>query len=144
MNRGKQNKRNGGIDQELVARKRVLIDRLAVLFASVDAHLEPISALAELNGNGKGGERHHVDCQLILASGETYYFTFGYKQVRDGEHPFFIRILESWFDGTKLIAREQWLHTALLQVMNLQGDLRRSGNFRVKLNHVETPLLAAA
>lgn len=123
-------------DQQLLARKLVLMDRLAKLFARANAHLEQLCGLVELSDNGKSAGRYHIDCMLITAESKTYYFTFGYSQAKSVEHPFFIRLNEDWFDGTKLVTDDRWLYASLSQAMGCQGEFLAQG-ISVAMSQIE-------
>jgi hypothetical protein len=127
--------------QELAARKHALIAKLGELFAGIGT-VASVSGLVTATNEGEFAGNFHVDCMLVLNDGQTYYFTFGYSQAKEVGHMFFIRILDAWFDGKRLVAKDRWLHTALLQTMSIQGELNRKGCFSVNLSQVEM-LMAA-
>lgn len=110
--------------KELIARKQAIMAKLGQLFAKGGAHLEPLSALVELRKNGKLIGKHHIDCGLITSDGKTYHFCFGYDRAKEAEHPFFIRLMDNWFEGSRVVAKDDWFYAALASAMNIQGTFR--------------------
>ena len=118
MKKSTANRVNG---YELAAKKAALIARLTQLFGQVGAQLEPMSANIELNQGRTRIGIFHADCTLVTSEGRCYYFCFGYDRAKEMEHPFFIRLVDSWFKGNELVAPDRWLYTSLSEVMNVQG-----------------------
>lgn len=114
-------------NNELTAQKAALIKTLSTLFAAQGAHLEAVSALLEVRRDGKFVSNYHADCMLINSDGKTYYFTFGYDRAKEAEHPFFIRIFDTWFQNNAFVARNHSLYAPLSEVMNLQGEFAARG-----------------
>lgn len=133
---------NGGnINNELADQKATLIKTLSTLFAAQGAHLEAVSALLEVRRDGKFVSNYHADCMLINSDGKTYYFTFGYDRAKEAEHPFFIRIFDTWFQNNAFVARSHSLYAPLSEVMNLQGEFAARG-ITVNVKEVETAVAA--
>lgn len=128
-------------NHELNAKKAALINTLSKLFASQGAHLEAVSALLEVRRDGKFVSNYHADCMLISGDGKTYYFTFGYDRTKQAEHPFFIRLFDSWFRDNAFVAKNHSLYAPLSEVMNVQGEFAAKG-ISVQVKAVETAIAA--
>lgn len=132
---------NIGKNNELKAKKAALIGTLSSLFAAQGAHLEAVSALLEVRQDGRFVSNYHADCMLISGDGKIYYFTFGYDRAKTAEHPFFIRIFDTWFQDNAFVARNHSLYAPLSEVMNVQGEFAAKG-ITVKVKEVDTAIAA--
>ena len=119
--------KNNFANNQINAQKQALIKTLGTLFAQAGWHLETVDALASVGTAQKRISRHHVDCILVTDQGKTYYFCFGYSKTKNAENPFFIRLLDSWFDGTKLVAKSNWLLPPITEAMKVQNDFLCEG-----------------